>query len=151
MTKVLSFAAIFLLTSIGLAGVNVVYSDYDSALGQIKLDNACITATQVKTIKPVEVCTQLVPITHEGHGEDTTVTSWVCTNKVISHLTVSRAFQRSVCLEFSYEADNMVCVKTGAVNDFVPAVIKISTAKNVYSSSTNWPGVVSYITLPACN
>ena len=151
MSKVLTFAAVLLISSIGLAGVNVVYSDYDGALGEIKLDNACVTATQVKTIKPIEVCTQLIPVTHEGHGEDMTVTNWVCVNKVTSHLSVSRAFVRSVCVGYSYEADNMVCVKTSTVNDFVPAVIKISTAKNVYSSSTNWPGVVSYITLPACN
>lgn len=150
MSKVFSFVAVLLLSSVGFAGVNVVYSDYDLVLGQIKLDNACLTATHVKSIKPVEVCTQLAPITHEGHGEDTTVTNWVCTNKTTTQLSVSRAFQRTVCTNYVYDSETMVCNQTATVNDFVPAVIKISSAKNVFSSTTNWPGVVSYLTLPAC-
>jgi hypothetical protein len=144
------FFATLVISIFALAQSKVVYSDYDNTLGLIKLDNACITRHHVRTIKPISVCRELTPEYHPGRGEQSGYTDWTCARAETSHLEISRHFEKSVCAEFSYEADNFVCLRMETVRAFIPATIKTAEVSKPFSSNTNFPGVTKYVTLPDC-
>jgi hypothetical protein len=120
---------------------------YEENLGGISLDNACITATQVKSKKDQKVCASaLVPHTYQD-GENT-FTDWVCPSYKLSSLAIDRAQQVATCVEYSYQDDNMICKTMGTKSVVVGPKIKVQV-------ETGFPGEqlsVSYkeVTLPAC-
>lgn len=153
MKNVFKSSAILLLlvlSSMANAKINVTYSDYDGALGHIKLDNACKTKELIKTVKPVEICTELVPQVTPGNGDQLEITNWVCAKRIVTDLAVKRAFQRTVCTEMKYENETHYCSKTELQNDFIPDTVKTSFAKNVFSTSTDYPGTVKYVEIKDC-
>jgi hypothetical protein len=149
--KIVSFLATAMFAASAFA-TTTVYHDYDAALRGIALDNACITDTEVRTIKPVKHCTELVPVEHNNGGQEGgSWTDWVCNKYEVATLAYPRAFERVVCTNYQsgHGEEYGGCVQTGVVQDFLPATIKVSvvTENGEYS---NYPGVSHMHTFPAC-
>lgn len=120
-----------MLVSVSAMATSAPRHDYDAALGQIKLNNACLTESEVQTINPQTICTKLEARTTGHGGEAGTQTDWVCTAYETKDLSNSRSFERTVCLKHApvNEASNGECLKWGKKADFLPAKIKIMTSK----------------------
>jgi hypothetical protein len=150
--KMFSFLATVLISGATFAGTTVHHS-YDGALRGIALNNACVTATEVQTIKPVRHCTKLVGIERKAGGQnDYHYTEWVCEKWQVSKLSYPRAFERTVCLEYSTprsDNDNLYCKRTGQKADFLPDTIKIRTdiERGEQGTVTSTSGT---FTFPAC-
>ena len=148
--KIATFIATALL-AVSAFATTTVYHDYDGALRGITLDNACVTADSVQTIRPTRNCTNLVPIVHPGHGDQQEYTDWVCEKWEVSQLSNSRAFNRTVCLEFVDKGEaGFYCARYGQQADFLPATIKVSVV-TANGESDNFPGVTKKHTFPSCN
>ncbi len=148
--KIASFIATALLAVSAFATTTTVYHDYDGALRGINLNNACVTASTVQTIHATRNCTKLVPIVHPGHGEQDGYTEWVCEKWENSQMSHSRAFNRTVCLEYVNNGEaGQYCAQYGQKADFLPATIKVSvvTSNGEYD---NFPGVTQNYTFPSC-
>ncbi len=145
--KSLLVAASMLLSVSAIAGAR---HDYEAVLGQIKLNNACLTETEVKTINAQKVCTKLEAVTTGSNGEAGVQTDWVCTAYEMKDLSAPRAFERSVCLKHApvNEASNGECLKWGKKADFLPSTIKIMTSK--YEGDVIVDSF-SKFTFPTCN
>jgi hypothetical protein len=91
----------------------------------------------------------LVPVQHKV--KDMVFTDWECTNWETSNLSYPRAFEKTVCTDYGpqYGDKYQGCVKSEKVADFLPQTIKIST-ETFKNDRSNFPGVVSYVTFPAC-
>jgi len=154
--KMASFLVSALFAGTAFAGYTTVYHDYDGALRGIALDNACITDTEVRTIKPMKTCAKLVPVEHPGSGGDgdQPYTDWVCEQWQVTHLAYSRSFERPVCTAYNPghgEAGNPGCEKVEVKMDFLPATIKVSVVTHVGGEAgDNFPGVQGTHTFPAC-
>jgi hypothetical protein len=145
--KMVSFlaAALFAVSAFGTTSVSTGYRE---VLGNIALDNACITATEVRTVKPVDVCAKLVPVTRQDEGSS--YTEWICQQWTKSHVANSRSFERTTCLEYVTEGEgNMFCSKWGTVADFMPATIPV-TVVTQYGEADDFPGKTYLHTFPAC-
>lgn len=150
--KIATFIATTLLAVTALA-TSTVYHDYDGALRGIALNNACITADQVRTISATKNCVKLVPVTHGNGGEEGTWTDWVCQKWETSQLAYPRAFTRTVCAQYSSgngEADNMSCLKWVQKADFLPATIKVGTMVDHGGEAGASYGPSYNHTFPAC-
>ena len=147
--KLFIVAASMILSASAMAASSTVIHGYSQVLGSIKLNNACITESEVKSINPVRVCTKLVPHTVDNGGEIGSHTDWVCANWETKDLAASRAFERTVCLKHApiNEASSGECLKYGTVSDFLPATIKITTVTNHGEASTERQ---SWFSFPAC-
>lgn len=73
---------------------------YSDVLGQIALENACITDTEVRTIKPVRVCTQWEEMVNEDQNNGPYV-EYACARTAEGHLSSSRTFFRNVCVAWN--------------------------------------------------
>lgn len=151
--KLASFIATTLLAASAFA-YSYSYHDYDAALRGIALDNACITDTEVRTIQPMRVCTELVPVEIPGgNGEGGPAQyDWVCKNWQTTHVAHSRTFERPVCVEWHSghgEGSEVGCKRVENKADFLPATIKVAvvTENGEYS---DFPGKVHMHTFPAC-
>jgi hypothetical protein len=124
-------------------------TDYSEVLGAIKLNNACVTDTQVKSINAVNVCTHLEARTSGDNAEGGVVTNWVCTAWDMKDLAYPRAFEKTVCLKNAPidEAHAGECLKFGKKADFLPATIKTLTVETNGEATTETRGS---FTFPAC-
>lgn len=126
-----------------------VYHDWDRALRGIALTNACLTESDVKTIKPMKVCTKYV--TREVREGDSVWYETICVASAMQDLSFSRSFEKQVCTKYVTEGDgNMICKKWTTVSDVLPTTIKIATVTE-HGEWSNWPGVTSYFTFPICS
>lgn len=124
--------------------------DYSQVLGTIKLNNACVTDSEVRSIDPVRVCTQLEARTTGSNGEAGTQTDWVCVKWEVKDLAYPRAFERTVCLKYGpiNEASSGECLKYGKKADFLPKTIPTRTIVDHGEVSTE---TTSTFTFPECN
>ncbi len=126
------------------------YHDYDAALRGITIDNACVTATNVKTINPVRHCAKLVPVTTGNGGEQGYQTDWVCQKWEVTNLSYPRAFEKAVCHEYRSDEQFVGCVRNGVEAAFLPDTIKVAYVTE-QGERSNFPGVVKHHTFPSCN
>lgn len=147
--KLFIVAASMILSASAMAAGSTVTHGYSQVLGAIKLNNACITESEVKSINPVRVCTNLEAHTVDNGGEIGSHTDWVCTAWETKDLAYPRAFERTVCLKHApvNEASSGECLKYGKVADFLPATIKITTVTDHGEASTER---TSWFSFPAC-
>lgn len=145
--KITTFVAALFVAASAFAG-QTVYHNYDAALRGIALDNACITSSEVRTIKPVRTCTELVPVQHGDHP-DNAWTDWVCQKYETIHLAYPRAFETQTCLEYVNNEAYSGCVSFGVKSDFLPATIdvRVVTENGEFS---DYPGVQTTHTFPSC-
>lgn len=129
------------------ANADAVIHNYDGALHGIELTNACITAKEVKTIKPTKNCVKLVPVTHQEG--DMTVTDWVCQKWQVSQLAYPRAFNRTVCTKWGQNHGEIYegCVEYGTKADFLPQTIDVRYVTSHGEADTEVSGT---FTFPAC-
>lgn len=149
--KALIVTLAFAVAGIAFADTRVEH-DYANALRGIALDNACLTATQVKTIKPQKECTNLVAVPVPGWNPEMggPQVDYVCKKWELLHSTASRNYADPVCLKYRYEPDgNMFCDELGQKAKFLPDVIKVREVSS-WGDGDNWPGVEKEFKFPAC-
>ena len=146
--KSLIAAATMILSASAFAGAPA--HDYHQVLGEIKLKNACVTESEVRTINPQTVCTELTPVVVGDNAEGGIYTDWRCTSWETKDLSASRAFERKVCLRHApiNEASHGECLEYGTKSDFLPDTIKIY---KVYTNGEVSREVRGTHTFPACN
>ncbi len=147
--KIASFIATALL-AVSASATTAVYHDYEGALRGISLNNACVTASDVKTISATRNCVKLTPIVVQ-EPENGSHTEWVCEQWETSQVSHPRAFNRSVCAEYvsGRGEQDSYCARYEQRADFLPATIKVSvvTTDGEYS---DFPGVSQSFTFPTC-
>lgn len=123
--------------------------DYSEVLGAIALNNACVTDSEVQSMNPVKVCTQLEARTTGSNGEAGVQTEWVCVSYDTRDLVSPRAFERTVCLKNApiNEASHGECLKYGKKADFLPATIATRTVTTHGEATTETNGS---FTFPSC-
>jgi hypothetical protein len=141
--------ALSMIVSTASFATVAVYHDYSEVLGAIKLDNACVTDMEVRSIDPVRVCTQLEARTSGAPGEIGVQTDWVCVKWENKDLSSPRAFERTVCLKNApvNEAHSGECLQYGKKSDFLPGTISVRTTVTHGEASSER---VSSFTFPAC-
>lgn len=137
-----------LLSAAAFASTTVNHN-YAQALRGLSLDNACVTANEVKSINSVKHCTKLVPVTKTDDGM--TYTEWMCTQWETTQVSYPRAFTRTVCVDYApiNETSAGECVKTAEVADFLPKTIKVRVVSE-RGDTDNYPGVEQSFTFPDC-
>lgn len=141
--------AVSMMASSAFAATTAVTHGYSEVLGAIKLDNACITESEVQSINPVRVCTKLVPVTIDHGGEIGSHTEWKCESYETKDLSYSRSFERATCLHYApiNEANHGQCLKWGTKEDFLPETIKITVTKTHGEATTQ---TSKWFTFPVC-
>ena len=142
--------ASFLVTALFAAqafSYTAVFTDYSPVLHDITLKNACVTATEVKSITAQQVCTKLVP--HTYHEADNTYTEWTCEAYAMSQLSYPRAFERTVCTNFDNSEAGRGCLATAQKAEFMPSTISVryETTGNGESEGSS---VTKSFTFPSC-
>lgn len=151
--KFIALALVTMIAGTVHADYTVQYHDYDAALRGIKLNNACVTATEVRTINPQVECTELVPVEVPARGDSEMAhTDWVCKSRAATHLAFPRAFQKTVCLEVSNrDQDAGTCLRSEVVTTVLPSTIKVGEyVESSRDSGGNFPGVSKSFTFPSC-
>ncbi len=120
---------------------------FEENLGGLSLDNACLTSNEVKSIRAVRYCTNLVPV--EKHEGDNTWTEWVCQNWTVGQFSYPRTTDKTVCLEYGYDHGNMVCKEYGTQAVTVGSTINVSVVEQ-HGDNSNFPGFTKAFTFPAC-
>lgn len=151
--KMFSFAATVLLAAGAIAGSHVEHG-YSGALRGIALDNACVTANEVRTINAVKHCTEMKAVEHVARNDhDNSYTEMVCTKSEVSHMSFPRAYEKTVCAVYNNpksDHDNLTCLRTVNQSAFLPNTIKIRTVTEFGDNGSNFPGVESNFTFPSC-
>ncbi|MBC7428559.1 MAG: hypothetical protein H7336_08115 [Bacteriovorax sp.] len=127
-----------------------VYHDYAQVLGAIKLDNACVTDSTVKSIHPVTVCTKMESTTVNSGSESGSHTEWTCVESKSKYLEYSRTFAKAICTKYApiNEAQSGECLQWGTKSETMPTTIKVRTEVTngeVTSSKVTW------FSFPTCN
>jgi hypothetical protein len=153
--KSMIVATLLSLSSLCFATTHVTHN-YSQSLGEIALENACLTETTVRTIKPIRTCaTALVSRENPSHSErDNGGLTWYCPRFEVKHIENPRAIERTVCTDLrnvgSGERGNLQCVAYGKKADFLPDTIKIQVWKESGDHNSTWPGVTKRFTFPTC-
>ena len=145
-----TFIAILAFATIANAGTRIEHS-YQAALGDITLDNACVTSTAVQSKTPVRHCTKLVPVTHkDGENE---YTDWVCAEWKTETLRYSRNYVVNECTDLrnvgNGEGSGLECFKYENVAKYLPTTITVREVTE-HGDYSNWPGVDKSFTFPTC-
>ena len=146
-----SFIAILAFATVANASTRIEH-DYSAALGDIALENACVTATTVASKTPVRHCLKLVPVVR-GEG-DNQYTDWVCEQWKTETVSYSRNYSVTECTDLRQvghgEGSYLECFKFESIAKFLPNTIKVREITE-HGEYSNWPGVDKSFTFPACN
>lgn len=145
-----TFIAIIAFATIANAGTRIEH-DYQAALGDIAIENACVTATAVQSKTPVRHCTKLVPVVRND-GENQ-YTDWVCEQWKTETLRYSRNYSVTECTDLreigNGENGYLECFKYEKVAKFLPTTITVREITE-YGEGSNWPGFNKSFTFPTC-
>lgn len=109
-----------------------IFADRDAvvthgyAINGIKLENACMTDTEVRAIYPTNECVELVPRTVNNPGGEGggPYTEWVCARYETKIVAVPRTYEQPECLEFRGGGEQShECVEFGTRLVTVPQTI----------------------------
>jgi hypothetical protein len=117
---------------------------FEESLGAITLDNACLTATEVRSIQPVTMCEKMVPV-YEVFDQVATVT-WVCEKWTPTQLAYSRTSQRLTCMETGLPAGDHGCYEYGEE----PTTIADTISVGVVELGNVLPSFNKDFTFPVC-
>ena len=121
---------------------------FEENLGGIALDNACLSANEIKTIAKQSVCAaDLVAV--EVRDSELVYNEYRClAGQTLSHLSYPRTTLVDVCEYYVKQEDNQVCGSFKKVPKTVQSVIKVQIENNTYGESTD----ISFgtVTLPDC-
>lgn len=145
-----AFIAILAFATVANAGTRIEHS-YSAALGDITLENACVTSNSVESKTPVRHCAKLEPVVR-GDG-DNQYTDWVCVDWRTETLRYSRNYSVSECTDLRQvghgEGSYLECFKYENVSKFLPTTIKVREVTE-HGDYSNWPGVDKNFTFPSC-
>ena len=78
-----------------------IRNPYQLAFGRISLFNACVTATEIRSIKPVTVCIEEKVI--DSTNWDGGAPSYECTAHETKNLVKPRTYTQDVCIDYAVE------------------------------------------------
>jgi hypothetical protein len=144
--RLVVFTAMFFTVSANAVEPN---HDYKQILGIIKLDNACITDSEVRSIKPIKVCIKSkLPSAYNDYGDEIQAEE-NCKNYEMQMIAYPREFKETYCATNSAFSDEYgYCTKIEKKVDFLPEKIKISNY--TYNGDEAIPVFTTY-SLPRCN
>jgi len=119
---------------------------FEESLGAITLDNACMTATEVRSIQPVTMCEKMVP-EYEVFDQVATVT-WVCEKWTPTQLAYSRTTQQFVCSETGLPAGDHGCYEYS--EEFVTTTMADTISVGVVELGHMSPSFTKDFTFPVC-
>lgn len=128
-------------------------TSFDDGIGQIRLENACVSDTEIKTIKPVTVCAEYKEV-KISNGEDGDRYEYQCVATKQAMLAQPRTYTRTVCTDLrnvqSGDESHLECFAWGPETKTIPNTISVNVWEENVESST-WPGFAKSFTFPACN
>lgn len=137
------------LTTGAYAGTTM-YHSYNEGLRDIHLYNACVTSTEVRSISPQAVCTELVEVTPRAGESEYKGTEWVCKKWGTASYAYPREFLRSDCEKYIDRGElGQTCAKLIEVSDYLPKSIPVFVVTS-NGESDNFPGVKHMYTFPRC-
>jgi hypothetical protein len=121
--------------------------DYSAALGEITLENACVTDAEVRTINPVKVCEKWAeaPV---PHGDSTDAWTPTCLQSSMQQLARPRAYTYTVCDRYVKDQDNQVCASYGSKAAWLPETIRVRVWNGFGDHS--YPTSEMNFTFPTC-
>lgn len=130
---------------------NVRYNpQHVEGLYGVDFSNACITDTEVKSIKPVSVCTEWAKVTL---GSDSGA-AIVCKKSKKQQVTYTRKHDMKTCDQFKEVSDEsgqrMECVKRSTETMDMPNSIAVNVWE-VRGEESTYPGFSKDFTFPKCN
>ncbi len=120
---------------------------FEESLGPIKLNNACITETEIRTINPVTVCVSEVP--HEELYDQLVVTTYVCEKWGPKAFSFPRTSKQVICIEDGSRpnaAEGKGCLEYGEIETTIKNTIQVS----VKDPGDVWPVFKKSFTFPNC-
>lgn len=129
------------------------YHTYQGGLGQIALENACLTETTVQSRRAVPVCTKWEEV-EVRLDEGGVAYEYVCREKQTASLMMHRYFDQSSCSSWqAIPADEggvtYACTATVFTPTKVPSTIEVRVWEEFAESST-FPGFIKSYTIPNC-
>jgi len=121
----------------------------DENLGGIELSNACLTDTEIRTIKDMRYCPKLVKV-KKGENKDTW-NDWVCEQWVVGPYSYPRTTTQDACFEWTRTANQgEVCTDKRVVSVTVGETINVRVSKG-YGTTSTYPGFQKQYTFPDCH
>jgi hypothetical protein len=120
---------------------------FEEDLGDIKLNNACVTETEIRTIKPVTVCVSEVE--QQEVFDQLAVTTYVCEKWGPQSYAFPRTSKKLFCVEdgsFPNAAAGKGCLEYGEIETTIKDTIQVS----VRDPGDVWPVFKKSFTFPAC-
>lgn len=144
--KLLTIAMIIITSVFATAATHTSHA-YESVLNGIELNNACLTADRVQTIKALTVCEEKKEITL-ADGINNSI-DFVCVKWSSQNLSYPRKYTTQECIQMITNEGDVSCKKYGKKTHLLPQTINVRTwtENNDYN---NYPGSVSKFTFPNC-
>lgn len=120
---------------------------FDEDLGNIPLNNVCLTETELRSIKDMKYCPELElqnPAPGSGNAPN-----WVCKEWVVGPYSYPRTTEREFCTGWKKDGNSVICEAWVPKPVTVAKTIKVLVAKG-YSTSSTWPGFLKMYTIPDC-
>lgn len=146
---------LFLLSFATLSFASTSDHAYKAILRDIPLSNACITATEVRSIQPVRTCIQLEPADILIPERPNITPSWTCRQYADVQLVYPRSITTEKCVRYAPVQSAELfpipeCLETRSQTLFLPSTIEVS----VFSSQNDRPSrsdvVRESFTFPKC-
>lgn len=145
--KTLIVAGVVLSASTFALAAKYTEHAYHSVLNGIELDNACLTADRVQTIKALTVCEEKKEITL-ADGINTS-TDFVCVKWSSQNLSYPRKYTTKECTKFVINEGDMSCKKYEVKTHILPQTIMVRTwSEN--REYNDYPGSLIPFTFPNC-
>lgn len=137
---------------------NAQYSTEYPVIGRIGLNNVCMDGSEIKSIKPVAVCTAF-GIEMIANSEDSGMREFVvCKETGYTDISVSREFEKQACTEYTEinDGENVryECAQYTSYMSTIPSVIEVTVWEDESGSESRgstWPGFMKLYTIPDCN
>ncbi len=114
---------------------NILDHDYRSILRDIPLRNACVTATEVRSIHPVRTCIQLEPAAVAIPERPNLAPSWTCHQFANVQLVYPRAISTERCVKYgsvraAEHSPFPECLQTESQTLMLPKTIEVTVSTN---------------------
>lgn len=121
---------------------------FEENLGGIKLANACLTDSEIRSIEPMSYCLKLVPI-KAGENKDRFI-DWQCEKWIVGNYAYPRFTKKQICTELVNDQDqNLICKKFEELTVHVADTIKVAIAVED-RGLVGFPYISKSYTFPVC-
>ncbi len=142
-------------TQIFKANNAIASTQHSAYMSGITLDNACLTATTVQTIKPVSVCTDLRAVEHAQRSEESAYTEYKCFKYNTQAIVLSRNYQVQICTDLRQvghgEGSGLECFAYGMKSITIPAVENADVRVMDGEADQGFTCFTKSFTFPSCN